>query len=139
MRPSAAGAGGASAATSARTSGPAARNGSVSAIRRYSGLAKRRLDGEYGERWTGATGVIAWTGLTSTTPAPSRAEPLTSVRRSVRSPMPQEPAERSAYSCTIQPHAAGTGGSVGGVTTTEVRRSPRDSVCQPSGRSAGSW
>ena len=38
--------------------------------RSASGVPKRRLDGVYGEGWTGGTGVIACSGLSSTAPAP---------------------------------------------------------------------
>jgi hypothetical protein len=86
------------------------------------GLAKRLLDGEYGDRCTGSAGVIACTGLTRSTPA---SVPAAKSRRSPKSPMPHDPGECSAYSCSIQPQAGGTGGRRRGVTISSRPSSSR--------------
>ena len=58
----------------------------------------------YGDGLIGAVGSAACNGLTRTKSAPS-AVPLHAARsaRSRRSPCPQEPRERTEYSCTAKP------------------------------------
>ncbi len=80
-----------------RVRGQAWRNSAVSVMRRYSGFAKRRLDGEYGERSTGCVGLGACTGFTSSTPASSsELDLLAIVARSAKSPIPHESFDRAA-------------------------------------------
>src|SRR5689334_4130928 len=100
-------------------------------IRRYTGLMKRRLDGEYGE--AGTESPAAWlkatacSGLSKIAPAPVDAAHSVNVARSAKSPTPHDPAERSEYSWTIQPQVVGDVGSGSGgslsTTSTSSRRS----------------
>ena len=132
----------------ARAGSASAAYSSVSSIRRYDGLANRRVVGRYGDASIGATGSAACSGFTSTKPAPSPADQRASVARSARSPRPHEPAERTWYSCVItpqtrsRPSAAGSGNDAGETSRVAVARGPSSgsacSRCQPGGRSPGS-
>src|SRR5580693_9088256 len=67
----------------------------------------------YGDGLIGSVGSAACSGLTSAKSAPS-AVPLHAARsaRSRRSPCPQEPRERTEYSCTANPHDRRRGNGV---------------------------
>ena len=66
---------------------------------------KRRDTGRYGDGVSGETGSPACTGLMSMKSAfVYRFESMSNVRRSAKSPTPQESAERIEYNWAIQPH-----------------------------------
>src|ERR1700692_553310 len=70
----------------------------------YRTLRKWRLDALYGLDLSGSAGASACRGFKPMNPAPCGATHRIKDRRSLKSPMPQLPHERSVYSCTAIPH-----------------------------------